>query len=97
LLLQFYIKLFGKNVTLQTHVSNWIAVTQKAVDTFMFFYLPVVYLNNFKELILLRQSQEEASSAGEQLASNKIGAYTINKRRFFLLESRFLFIGMPYC
>lgn len=35
---------------------------------------------SIKFLLLPYQSEEEASSAGEQLASNKIDGYTVNKK-----------------
>jgi len=35
---------------------------------------------SIKFLLLLYQSEEEASSAGEQLVSNKIDGYTVNKK-----------------
>lgn len=47
-----------------------------------------------KLFLLACQSEEEASSAGGQLASNKIDEYTANKK-VEAIVSAFLFAGIP--
>lgn len=59
----------GKSEPLQTHLSNWFAVTQKQ-SAHLGFLLPLWYI--LKELFLFCRPEEEAGSAGEQPASNKV-------------------------
>jgi len=70
-MLQFYIKLFGKDVGAADSLKQFVCSDTKAVVTSLFITCCGMFLMLFKRAIFIRQSQEEAGSAGEQPASSK--------------------------
>jgi hypothetical protein len=74
-MLQFYIKLSGKSVPLQTHFSKLIAVTQKAVGTPCF--LP--YVAMFKNLFLSSQPKRKQALLESNLPAIRLMATIIGQ------------------
>ncbi len=89
-MLQFYIKLFGKKWTAADSLEQLVCSDTKAVGT------PGVVITSvvcFKELFLSYQPEEEAGSAGEQPASNKVDgddycSVSTSLRCFFNINQR---------
>jgi hypothetical protein len=93
-MLQFYIKRWGKNVTAADSLEQLVCSDTKAVGT-PGFCLPLWYVFNMvlKNLFLSYQPKEEAGSAGEQPASNKVDAITIKGSWFLSISSFYLLSG----